>query len=88
MQSSEKLQHGTGSKLKLGPGVLYGSIGKMLVAKLIEEAEDHPNPHLDNERRRYYRITKLGRKVVQAEAARMSELVKLAASTFGIAKHA
>ena len=52
MQSSEKLQHGTGGKLKLGPRVLYGSIGKMLQAKLIEEAEDHPNPHLDNERRR------------------------------------
>jgi len=39
---------------------------------LIEEAEGRPNPHLDNERRRYYRITKLGRKMAQAEAARMS----------------
>jgi len=40
----------------------------MLEAKLIEEAADHPNPHLDNERRRCYRITKLARKVVQEEA--------------------
>ena len=65
MQSSEKLQHGTGGKLKLGPRVLYGSISKMLEAKLIEEAEGHPNPHLGDELRRCYRITKLRRKVVQ-----------------------
>jgi DNA-binding PadR family transcriptional regulator len=78
----------TGGKLKLGPGVLYGSIAKLLELELIEEAEDRPDPHLDDERRRYYRITKLGRKVMQAEAARMSELAKLAAATFGTPKHA
>jgi hypothetical protein len=54
---------------------------------LIEEADGRPNPHLDNERRRYYRITKLGRKMAQVEAPRMSELLKLAASTFGITNH-
>src|SRR5262245_60772330 len=78
----------TGGKLKLGPGVLYGAINKMLELGLIEEAEDRPDPHLDDERRRYYRITSLGRKAAQAEAARMRELVKLAAVTFGAPKHA
>jgi DNA-binding PadR family transcriptional regulator len=78
----------TGGKLKLGPGVLYGSIQKMLEAGLIEESDDRPDPHLDDERRRYYRITPYGRKVAQAEAARMRDLVQLAAATFGAPKHA
>ena len=78
----------TEGKLKLGPGVLYGSINKMLELGLIEEAEDRPDPHLDDERRRYYRITSFGRKAAQAEAARMRELVQLAAATFGASKHA
>ncbi len=74
--------------LKLGPGVLYGSIAKLLELGLIEEAEDRPDPHLDDERRRYYRITKPGRKVMQGEAARLSELARLAAAIFGKPKHA
>jgi DNA-binding PadR family transcriptional regulator len=78
----------TGGKLKLGPGVLYGSINKMLELGLIEESDDRPDPHLDDERRRYYRITPYGRKVAQAEAARMRELVQLAATRFGVPKHA
>ena len=75
-------------KLKLGPGVLYGSINKMLELGLIEESADRPDPHLDDERRRYYRITAYGRKVAQAEALRMRELVQLAASRFGVPRHA
>ncbi len=78
----------TEGKLKLGPGVLYGSINKMLELGLIEESDDRPDPHLDDERRRYYRITPFGRKVAQAEAARMRELAALAAATFGGRKHA
>jgi DNA-binding PadR family transcriptional regulator len=78
----------TGGKLKLGPGVLYGSLDKMLELGLIEESDDRPDPHLDDERRRYYRITPYGRKVAQAEAARMRELVQLAAARFGVPKHA
>jgi DNA-binding PadR family transcriptional regulator len=78
----------TDGKLKLGAGVLYGSINKMLELGLIEESEDRPDPHLDDERRRYYRITNYGRKVAQAEAARMRELAQLAAATFGVPKHA
>jgi len=78
----------TGGKLKLGPGVLYGSINKMLDLGLIEESDDRPDPHLDDERRRYYRLTPYGRKVAQAEAARMRDLVQLAAVRFGVPKHA
>ena len=78
----------TGGKLKLGPGVLYGSINKMLELGLIEESDDRPDPHLDDARRRYYRITPYGRKVAQAEAARMRELVQLATARFGVLKHA
>ncbi|MGA8153145.1 MAG: PadR family transcriptional regulator [Terriglobales bacterium] len=78
----------TKGKLKLGPGVLYGSINKMLELGLIEESTDRPDPHLDDERRRYYRITPYGRKVAQAEAARMRELVLLAGARFGVPRHA
>jgi DNA-binding PadR family transcriptional regulator len=78
----------TGGKLKLGPGVLYGSINKMLELGLIEESDERPDPHLDDERRRYYRINSHGRKAARAEAARMRELVQLAAATFGAPKHA
>ena len=78
----------TGGKLRLGPGVLYGSIHRMLELGLIEETDERPDPHLDDERRRYYRITNYGRKVAQAEAARMGELVQLAAATFGVPRHA
>jgi DNA-binding PadR family transcriptional regulator len=78
----------TDGKLKLGPGKLYGSINKMLDLGLIEESDDRPDPHLDDERRRYYRITNYGRKVAQAEAERMRELAQLATTTFGLPKHA
>ena len=78
----------TGGKLKLGPGMLYASIRKMLESGLIEETDERPDPHLDDERRRYYRITNLGRRTAQAEAARMRELVERAAETFGVRRHA
>ncbi len=71
----------TEGKLNLGSGALYGSISKMLDQGLIEESEERPDPHLDDERRRYYRITDLGRRAAQAEAVRLRELVRLAESS-------
>ena len=68
----------TNGKLNLASGALYGSISRMLEQGLIEESEERPDPHLDDERRRYYRITSLGRRVAQAEAVRLHELVRLA----------
>jgi DNA-binding PadR family transcriptional regulator len=78
----------TDGKLNLGPGVLYSSIAKLLEQGLIEESNDRPDPHLDDERRRYYRLTAFGRKVAQAEAARMRDLVRLAATHLGLPQRA
>ncbi len=83
-----EIERRTGGKLRLGPGVLYGSISKMLEQGLIEESDNRPDPHLDDERRRYYRITPYGREVARAEALRMRELVQLAAAKFGVPRHA
>jgi DNA-binding PadR family transcriptional regulator len=65
---------------RMGPGTLYGSIKRMLVAGLIAESGERPDPALDDERRRYYRLTDLGGRVAAAEAARLAGLVRLAAS--------
>jgi DNA-binding PadR family transcriptional regulator len=74
----------TQGKLNPGPGVLYGAINKMLEQGLIVESEERPVSHLDDERRRYYRITPFGRRVAQAEAARMRELVEMAEVNLGL----
>src|SRR3984885_6686947 len=68
----------TGGALKLSAGTLYRSIQRMLEQGLIRETQERPDPELDDERRRYYRITDFGRQVGQAEAARLTQLVKLA----------
>src|ERR1700758_2992194 len=78
----------TDGKLKLGPGVLYGAINKMLELGLIQESNNRPDPHLDDELRRYYRITAFGTQVARAEAARMRELADMAAVTFRKPRHA
>lgn len=78
----------TEGRLNLGSGALYGSINKMLDQGLIEESEERPDPHLDDERRRYYRITQLGQRVAQAEAVRLRELVRLAETRLGLTEPA
>ena len=67
-------------KMRLGPGTLYGSIKRMLSDGLIEELDERPDPELDDERRRYYHLTDLGRRVAVAEAERLERLVKSARS--------
>jgi DNA-binding PadR family transcriptional regulator len=74
----------TGGKMNRGSGALYGSINKMLENGLIEESGDRPDPHLDDERRRYYRITPLGLRVAQAEAVRMRDLAQFAQDKLGL----
>ena len=61
--------------MRIEPGNLYRSLRTMLDENLIEESERRPAPDLDDERRRYYRITPLGRKVALAETARLEALV-------------
>jgi DNA-binding PadR family transcriptional regulator len=70
----------TGGELKLSAGTLYRSIQRMLEQGLIVETRERPAPELDDERRRYYRITPLGATVAKAEATRMAKLVRLARS--------
>ena len=65
----------TDGALRLGPGTLYGSIKRMLADGLIEETDERPDPELDDERRRYYRLTDFGQRVAQLEARRLARLV-------------
>jgi DNA-binding PadR family transcriptional regulator len=68
----------TNGALKLSPGTLYGSIRRMLDQDLILELNDRERPKEDDERRRYYRITAFGRSVAQAEATRLTALLRQA----------
>jgi len=77
----------TDNALQLGPGTLYGCLKRMLAAGLVEESDERPDPSLDDERRRYYRMTSLGRRVVRAEAERLTGAV-LAAKTKLAGSHA
>ena len=70
----------TGDALQLGPGTLYGCLKRMLAAQLVEESGERPDPALDDERRRYYRMTDLGRQAVRAEAQRLAAAVSAARS--------
>lgn len=70
----------TGGAIRLGPGTLYSAIKRMLNAGLIEESDRRPDPALDDERRRYYRLTRFGRRVAESETERLASLVKAARS--------
>lgn len=65
----------TAARLRLEPGNLYRVLKTMLDDGLIEESERRPAPDQDDERRRYYRITRFGRQVAMAEAARLEQVV-------------
>lgn len=67
----------SGGKVRLWPATLYGSIKRLIEAGLIEESNDRPAPELDDARRRYYRLTALGRRVLDAECERLQELVRV-----------
>jgi DNA-binding PadR family transcriptional regulator len=68
----------TEGQIKMGPGTLYGTVKRLLEAQLIEESDERPDPHLDDDRRRYYRLTGAGEEVVRAEARRYEGIVALA----------
>ncbi|MCI0746781.1 MAG: PadR family transcriptional regulator [Verrucomicrobia subdivision 3 bacterium] len=65
-------------KVKMGPGTLYGSIGRMIDAGLIRESDKRIDPEMDDERRIYYEITGIGREALAAELERYRELVAVA----------
>src|SRR5262252_4649583 len=66
----------TDGKVRLWPATLYGSIKRLIEAELIEESDERPAPKFDDARRRYYRLTKLGRRVLEAECDRLQDLVR------------
>jgi DNA-binding PadR family transcriptional regulator len=68
----------TQGQTQMGPGTLYGTIKRMLAACLIEESGERPDPELDDERRRYYRLTPFGQRVASAEMERLARLVQIA----------
>jgi len=68
----------TAGQIRLGPGTLYGAIKRLLGSGLIIEADERPDPELDDERRRYYRLTDYGRQVLKAEVQRISRMVSVA----------
>lgn len=70
----------TNGAMRMGPGTLYGTIKRMLETRLIEETDERPDPTLDDERRRYYRLTSFGESVARAEAERLTALLTIAHS--------
>jgi DNA-binding PadR family transcriptional regulator len=74
----QEIEARTGGELRLSAGTLYRSIQRMIEQDLIVEIHERPAPELDDERRRYYRITKFGEAVARAEARRLQNLVRLA----------
>ena len=71
----------TDGKVRLSAGTLYSSIRRMLEQGLVEELRDSPDPESRDERRRYYRLTRLGRQTAVADARRLSDLLSQAEAT-------
>src|SRR5438034_11801179 len=72
--------------VRLGAGTLYGAISRLLDDGLIEESQERPDPEMDDTRRRYYRLTHFGGRVLAAETKRMADLVRAARSTTAVRK--
>jgi DNA-binding PadR family transcriptional regulator len=74
----QEVSNSTAGQIQLGPGTLYGAVKRLLAAGMIEESDERPDPNLDDQRRRYYRLTPFGRKILAAEIDRMEATVQLA----------
>lgn len=74
----KQVKYDSDGKIEMGPGTLYGSIKRMIVDRLIEEAYERPDPEFDDERRRYYRLTEFGRKQLSMELNRYGNAIRLA----------
>jgi DNA-binding PadR family transcriptional regulator len=72
----QEVRRRTAGKRRLAPGTLYRSLRQMEERGWVAEAEGRPEPSLDDERRRYYRLTDLGRKIALAELERLERLVR------------
>jgi len=67
----------TNGAVRLWPATLYGSLKRLIADGLIEESDERPVAELDDARRRYYRLTRLGRRVLELECERMQEMVRM-----------
>jgi DNA-binding PadR family transcriptional regulator len=74
----------TGGKVRLWPATLYGTLKRLIDEELIEESVKRPAPEQDDARRRYYRLTALGRAVLVAESQRLEDLVRVIHSKRGM----
>jgi DNA-binding PadR family transcriptional regulator len=74
----QEINHLTRGTLRIGPTTLYRSIKQMLSDGLVVESAERPDPTLDDQRRRYYRLTAFGRQVALAEEERLAELLGVA----------
>jgi DNA-binding PadR family transcriptional regulator len=74
----KQVEHESHGKVRMGPGTLYGSIGRMMTAGLIRESDRRRDPALDDERRIYYALTALGQEALAAELDRYREVVAVA----------
>jgi DNA-binding PadR family transcriptional regulator len=74
----KQVEADTDGRVRMGPGTLYGTIKRLLAAGLVVETEERPDPEMDDERRRYYRLTDWGRRVLTAETERLEALLRLA----------
>lgn len=74
----KQVQADSQSRTKMGPGTLYGSIGRMMEAGLIRESDKRVDPEMDDERRIYYGLTAEGRRALEAELARYRDVVAVA----------
>src|SRR4051794_26518118 len=75
---AQDVESATDGQMRMGPGTLYGSMQRMLTASLIEEAPRRKRAESDDERRRYYRITSFGGRVMELELERLDAVVALA----------
>ena len=75
---AQEIEEATGGQMRPGPGTLYGSIQRMLAASLIEEAAHKRRAPDEDERRRYYRMTVFGRRVLDLELQRLASVVRMA----------
>ena len=73
-----EVEANTKGRVIMGPGTLYGSIKRMLKAGLIEESDERADPEMDDQRRKYYKLTNLGRRVLSMEAERLASQVMIA----------
>ena len=71
----QEIQDRTSGAVNLSPGTLYGTLKKLLAQGLVTETAERPDPALDDERRRYYRLTEHGRRAAAGEARRLATIV-------------